>query len=222
MIGPKGAAMLESMGARQQGLLQLLLKNKRGMTADQLSEQLEITRGAVRQHLTALENDRLVTKGLTRPSGGRPEQLYVLTDKGKECFPRHYSWFAQLLVEALQQDLGSEGLAERLSAMGAKVGTQLRNQYPGLKSREEKVGKLAEIMEQMGYDVERTTTPGIAPAIEANNCVFHNLAMSNPEICKFDLALLSTFTDSAIDHQECMARGGNVCCFKFGAKATKK
>lgn len=214
--------MLESMGARQRELLQLLLKNKHGMTADQLSEQLVITRGAVRQHLAALENDRLVTKWLTRPSGGRPEQLYVLTDKGKECFPRHYSWFAQLLLESIQQDLGTEALAERLSAMGEKVGTQLRNQYPELKSREQKVEKLSEIMKQMGYDAESTSASGIAPAIEANNCVFHNLAMTNPEICKFDLALLSTFTDSAIDHQECMARGGNVCSFKFGAKATKK
>ncbi|MEN3294593.1 MAG: hypothetical protein V7642_3846 [Burkholderiales bacterium] len=209
--------MLESMGARQRELLQLLLKNKSGMTADQLSEQLEITRGAVRQHLATLENDRLVTKGLTRPSGGRPEQLYVLTDKGKECFPRHYSWFAQLLVESIQQDLGTEGLSERLSAMGVKVGTQLRNQHPELKSREERVEKLSEIMEQMGYDTGSTTDP----AIEANNCVFHNLAMTNPEICTFDLALLSTFTESTVDHQECMARGGHVCRFKFGAKAAK-
>jgi predicted ArsR family transcriptional regulator len=210
--------MLESMGVRQRELLQLLLKNKSGMTADQLSEQLEITRGAVRQHLATLENDRLVIRGLTRPSGGRPEQLYVLTDKGKECFPRHYSWFAQLLVESIQQELGSEGLAERLSAMGAKVGTQLRNQHPELESREGRVKKLSEIMEQMGYDAESTS----APVIEANNCVFHNLAMSNPEICKFDLALLATFTGSPVDHQECMARGGHVCRFKFGAKAAKK
>ncbi|MEN3292187.1 MAG: hypothetical protein V7642_1440 [Burkholderiales bacterium] len=210
--------MLESMGIRQRELLQLLLKNKSGMTADQLSEQLEITRGAVRQHLATLENDRLVAKGLTRPSGGRPEQLYVLTDKGKECFPRHYSWFAQLLIESIQQELGTEGLAERLSAMGVKVGTQLLNQHPGLESRDERVARLSGIMEQMGYDAENTS----APVIEANNCVFHHLAMTNPEICKFDLALLSTFTNSAVDHQECMARGGHVCRFKFGAKAVKK
>ena len=58
-----------------------------------------------------------------------------------------------------------------------------------------------------------------APTIEADNCIFHNLAMKNPEICQFDLALLSTFTDSTVDHVECMAKGGNVCRFKFNAKA---
>jgi len=52
--------------------------------------------------------------------------------------------------------------------------------------------------------------------LEADNCVFHTLALANPNICQFDLALLAAFTDSAVDHQECMAKGGNICRFKFG------
>ena len=34
-------------------------------------------------------------------------------------------------------------------------------------------------------------------------------------ICKFDLALLSEFTGLSVEHQECMAKGGHVCRFKF-------
>lgn len=211
--------MLEILGSRQKELLKLLLKNKNGLTADELSEQLAITRNAVRQHLAALENDRLLEKGVTRPSGGRPQQLYVLTDKGRECFPRHYSWFAQLLVESLLQETGTEGLSERLSAMGARVGTQLRAQYPELTTREEKVRKLSEIMEEIGYSAQ-TLNPESdqAPVIGADNCVFHHLAMKNPDICQFDLALASSFTDSTVDHQECMAKNGNICRFKFVPK----
>ena len=206
--------MLEIMGVRQKELLQLLLKNKAGLTADELSAQLEITRNAVRQHLAALENDGLVKKGITRASGGRPEQLYVLTDKGNECFPRHYAWFAQLLIESVQQDAGADGLNERLSSMGALVGKQLRTQHPELVNRGEKIQKLAEIMEQLGYNA-RSTGSDKATVLEADNCVFHTLALANPNICQFDLALLAAFTDSAVDHQECMAKGGNICRFKF-------
>lgn len=54
--------------------------------------------------------------------------------------------------------------------------------------------------------------------IEADNCVFHELAAKHPEICDLDLALMGTFTDSDVDHQECMARGGNVCRFRFSGK----
>jgi predicted ArsR family transcriptional regulator len=211
--------MLEIFSTRQRELLRLLLKKKSGMTVDELSARLGIAHNAVRQHIATLEKDGFVTKARTRPSGGRPEQLYALTGKGNECFPRHYSWFAQLLVESIQHDTGSDGFGDRLNAMGAKVGAQLRNQHPELKSREAAVEKLSEIMEQMGYDARGTPTSDAGVVIEADNCIYHHLAMANPNICKFDLALLSAFTDSAVDHQECMANGGNVCRFRFHAKA---
>lgn len=211
-----GACMLEILGIRQKELLKLLLKNKSGMTADELSAQLAITRNAVRQHLAALENDGLLKKGMTRASGGRPEQLYVLTDKGNEGFPRHYAWLAQLLLESIQQESGADGLNERLSTMGTRIGKQLCAQHPELVTREAKVQKLSEIMEQLGYDAKASGAQRIN-MIEADNCVFHTLALTNPNICQFDLALLSAFTDSAVDHQECMAKGGNTCRFKFNA-----
>jgi predicted ArsR family transcriptional regulator len=209
--------MLEIMGVRQKEVLQLLLKNKSGMTADELSAQLSISRNAVRQHLAVMENDGLLKKGITRASGGRPEQLYVLTDKGNECFPRHYAWFAQLLIESVQKESGVEGLNERLSSMGTLVGKQLRSQHPELSNRGGKIEKLAELMEQLGYNA-RSKVNDTSELLEADNCVFHTLALNNPDICQFDLALLSEFTDSSVDHQQCMAKGDNICRFKFGAR----
>ncbi|CAG9934063.1 helix-turn-helix transcriptional regulator [Candidatus Nitrotoga arctica] len=210
--------MLELLGNRQQELLKLLLKNKGGLTLEELSEYLKITRNAVRQHIAALENNGIVTEGVTRPSRGRPEQLYVLTDEGKEFFPRNYSWFAQLMVESIAQESGIAGLRERLGTMGEGVAQQLLSQNSGLKTREQKVEKLSEVMEQLGYNTRSFAVNSDALTIEADNCIFHNLAMKNPEICQFDLALLSTFTDSTVNHEECMAKGGNVCRFKFKAK----
>ena len=207
--------MLEILGDRQKQLLKLLLKNKPGLTVDELSEGLKITRNAVRQHLAALDSDGLIALGATRPSGGRPHQLYALTEKGKEIFPRQYTWFAQMMVESVERETGAEGLSKRLEEIGSTLGKQLRSQYPGLATREQKVDKLAEVMEGLGYNAKNVTAPRRAPVIEADNCVFHNLARKNPEICRLDLALLETFTDSQVDHQECMARGGNVCRFKF-------
>ncbi|MGE5652299.1 MAG: helix-turn-helix transcriptional regulator [Bacillota bacterium] len=210
--------MLEILGARQKELLRLLLKNKSGMTADELSEGLHITRNAARQHLAALETDRLVEKGATRPSGGRPEQLYRLTDKGRELFPRHYSWFAELLIESIKATAGEEGLRDRLREMGEQVANQLRNQNPELATPEEKVQKLSEIMEQLGYNASHDIHAGTDPTIEADNCIFHHLATHNPDVCQFDLALMSAFTERAVDHQECMAKNGNVCRFRLYEK----
>jgi len=210
--------MLKILGLRQQELLNLLLKHKTGLTVDELSKQLEIAKNAVRQHLSSLENDGFVTHGISRPSGGRPEQLYVLSDAGKELFPRHYSWFAQLIVESIQQESGEDGLKERMNAMGAAVAKQLKRQHPELETLQHKIEKLSEIMEDLGYDTKSTSTLANIQVIEADNCIFHNLAIKNPAVCQFDLALMASFTDSQVDHQECMANKGNVCRFKFKDK----
>lgn len=210
--------MLEILSDRQKQLLQLLLKHKSGMTVDDISQKLAITRNAVRQHLAGLESDALVALGSTRPSGGRPQQLYVLTDKGKELFPRRYSWFAQLLIESMKLERGAEDLNKRLSMIGVGVAAQLRAQKPALKTRAEKVEQLSTVMEDLGYNARNASVPGKPPVIEADNCVFHALAMKNPDICRFDLAMMGAFTDSKVEHMECMARGGNVCRFKFVPK----
>lgn len=207
--------MLGILGTRQQELLKLLLRSKGGLTVVELSARLGITANAVRQHLAALENEGLVAHGESRPSGGRPEQLYVLTPAGQELFPRHYAWFAQLVVESIKQEAGAEAARERLASMGAAVAGQLLRQHAGPEGRQQRVEKLAGIMEELGYEAASLDAAGSEPRIEASNCVFHKLAMDDPDICAFDLALLSTFTDSTVDHEECMAKGGNVCRFRF-------
>ncbi len=210
--------MLDMLGNRQKELLQLLLRNKDGLTADELSQQLQITRNAVRQHLAALENDRLVAQGQTRPSGGRPQQLYVLTDAGRECFPRHYSWFAQLLIESIKQEAGADALGERLGRLGEQVAQQVRSQHPGLPTLPERIQRLAEVMADLGYDATVAESKDAEGVIEADNCIFHTLAMQNPEVCRFDLALMSTFAEGPIEHERCMAKGEHVCRFRIGGK----
>lgn len=205
--------MLELLGRRQKDLLQLLLRHKDGLTVDELGGKLAVTRNAVRQHLAALTGEGLVATGASKATGGRPTQLYVLSDKGRALFPRQYSWLAQLMLDSIKAE-GGAGLRKRLAAMGTKVGTQLRAQHPALRTRQDKVLKLAELMEQLGYSTAGTTVldPNV---ISADNCVFHDLARKDPEVCHFDLALMSSFTDSRVEHQECMVRGGHVCRFRF-------
>lgn len=210
--------MMETLGGRQQDLLRLLLENKAGLTVDELSRALEITRNAVRQHLAGMERDGLVAQSATRPTGGRPEQLYVLGDKGRELFPRHYSWFSQLLMESIRDEAGSAGLSERLADMGRRIGGQLRSQSPAAEEPARRVAALAQLMSNLGYHARAVEGADAAPTIEASNCVFHHLAAQFPEVCQFDLALLAAFVGTSVDHQECMVRGGQMC--RFGFKPT--
>lgn len=207
--------MAELFGERRKQLLRYLLRNKTGAAVDELAATLGVTRTAVRQHLASLMRDGLVASGASRASGGRPQQLFVLTEHGKEAFPRHYSWFAQLLVEEIAREHGAAGLRARLGRIAAAVVEQLLQRGPkrAANSRE-RIASLAGVMDELGYDARMRSDTG-GPTIEADNCVFHELAMKHPEICRFDIALLSGYTGNKVELRECMARGGHVCRFHF-------
>lgn len=207
--------MNELLGERRRQILRHLLRHKTGASIDELAGATQVTRTAVRQHLASLMRDGLVAAGDVRPSGGRPQRLFVLTPEGKESFPRRYSWFAQLLIEAIAREHGSAGLRARLARLASAVVAQLQQRSPDLASRRQKVEKLTEVMDELGYDARTGRNIAGQPTIEADNCIFHELAMKNPAVCQFDLALLSGFSGSKVELTECMARGGHVCRFHF-------
>jgi predicted ArsR family transcriptional regulator len=211
-----GQAKINGLGFRQQQLLTMLLRDKAGLTVEDLSQGLCITANAVRQHLMALERDGLVAKGETQSSGGRPEQLYELTSAGNELFPRHYSWFAELLLDSLRNEKGTDALRERLESMGRAVARQVESKVAGAEDTAERIKALAGIMRELGYESGPVDSPKEKlPAIEATNCVFHSLAQRYPEVCHFDLAMMSKVVGRDVIHDECMVRGGHVCRFKF-------
>lgn len=207
--------MAEVFGERRGRLMRHLLRHKSGATIDELARAIGVTRTAVRQHLAALLRDALVAPGESRPTGGRPERLFVLTAAGREAFPRRYSWFAQLLIEAMTKEHGMTGLRVRLGRIASAVVAQMTARERPAGGRRRKVEALSTVMDDLGYDAHLGRDIAGAPSIEADNCVFHELAMKNPSVCHFDLALLSGFTGSKVTLHECMARGGHVCRFVF-------
>lgn len=214
--------MLETLGSRQQQLLHCLLQHKAGLTVEELVEALAITRTAVNQHLAALERDGFLVKADMQRTAGRPSRAYVLTPKGINLFPKQYSWFSALLLEGLKTELGSAGLSRYLRAMGRNLAVQLRTQFRSA-DKGKRVDELAQLMNQYGYEAS-TTSPAKQklPVIEAKNCVYHDLAKQYPEVCEFDLGLLSETMQAEVDHQECIVRGGGVCRFKFNKRSKKR
>ena len=199
----------------QQELLRSLLHNKDGLTVEDLGRALGISRNAVRQHLAALERDGMVARGRTQPTGGRPEQVYQITPNGQERFPRQYSWFAEMLMKALEAQVGRDGAAEQLDDMGRNTGEGLRSRFCAPDDPEARLSEIAGHMAELGYEARANPK---AFEIEAQNCVFHQLAVKYPEVCRFDLGLLEAASGQAVEHRACMARGDAKCCFKFSPR----
>ena len=203
-------------GNSQQAVLDHLLENKSGATLEELVGAVGLSRTAVNQHLMALEREGQVRKGSTRKTGGRPQNVYVLTEEGNNRFPKQYSWFSKMLIETLRQQVGPEQVSQYMYDLGVKLSANLIPRVVG-KNRAERIDEIVKIMNETGFSAKTVDSAGSGklPRVECKNCVYHDLSKDYPEVCRFDIGFLSGLMGAEVEHQSCMQRGGEVCRFRF-------
>lgn len=207
--------MIEKIRPRQQQILKLLLENKAGLSIDEVAIALSISRNAVQQHFAVLERDGYIQAGVLNKTAGRPVRSFVLTKAGINSFPKQYAWFSELILADMKNEMGSEVFQRYLHKLGSNLSQSLLPQFEG-KQTGERIEALLKVMDGLGFDARNMTDSGNnEQTIEARNCIYHDLAQKHEEICEFDRTLISSLLDKDIDHVECMAKGGAVCCFKI-------
>lgn len=203
-------------GNSQQEVLNQLMERKSGATLDELVTAVGLSRTAVNQHLMALEREGYVRKAAPRKSGGRPQNVYVLTEEGTNRFPKQYSWFSKLLIQTLRQQLGEERVSQYMYDLGVKLSADLIPRLIG-KNRGERIAEIVKIMNETGF-IARTVSPEGSdklPRVECKNCVYHDLSKDYPEVCRFDIGFLSGLMGAEVEQQACVQRGGDSCRFRF-------
>ena len=207
--------MIEKIRPRQQQILKLLLENKAGLSIDEVATALSISRNAVQQHFAVLERDGYIQAGVLNKTAGRPVRSFVLTKAGINSFPKQYAWFSELILADMKNEMGSEVFQRYLHKLGSNLSQSLLPQFEG-KQTGERIEALLKVMDGLGFDARNMTDSGNnEQTIEARNCIYHDLAQKHEEICEFDRTLISSLLDKDIEHVECMAKGGAVCCFKI-------
>jgi predicted ArsR family transcriptional regulator len=205
---------LARLGATQQRLLRQLLMAPEGCSVEGLCERLRISHNAVRQHLSALLARDYVERGQTRPTGGRPQARFRLTEGGRALFPRNYGLLGTALLSQLRERYGTAELEDMLQELGRTLGSH-EVALPREAGNEEVAQRLAGQLDALGYEAV-VARHGQEQHVEAFNCVFHALARSVPQVCKFDLAYMEAASGRRIHHMECIIRGGHVCRFRVG------
>lgn len=205
---------IKGFSEKQQHILRFLMREKEGVTIEQFSKLLDISRTAIHQHMTVLERDGYVKKFASKQTGGRPGTLFVLTEKGVHLFPKHYSLVAEMLIHLIKDKLGEDELINFLQTAGISL-SEAKKESIKNKPIDEKIQLVVDFMQEMGYDAHTTKDEeGLPPMIDAYNCIFHELAYKNEEVCQLDMALLSSLLDRKIERTCCMAKGGVRCRFK--------
>jgi len=207
--------MPSTVSPRQRQILDLLLKNRAGLSIDEMATALNISRNAVQQHLPSLEKEDYIQTGDLKKTAGRPVRTFILTELGLNFFPKKYAWLSELILSDLKNEMGSDAFKAYLQKLGNSLAHDLLPNFEG-KSTEERIVELSTIMETLGFQVSASNRNTEEYSyIEACNCIYHDIAQQHNEVCELDKSLVSTLLDRKIELVDCMAKGEHICCFKI-------
>ena len=86
------------------------------MDSASLAGRLDVTAMAVRQHLYALQQEKLVTAEERPVPLGRPAKFWRLTKEAERLFPDAYAELNAALITSVQDAFGPQGMARLLDA----------------------------------------------------------------------------------------------------------
>ncbi len=217
MTEPDGAveAPLGTMPTTRRAILTALKRNG-SMRATELAEHLGITVAAVRQQLSRLSEDGLVTHRRDVEGRGRPAHTYVLAPSAEVLFPKRYG---DLTTELLGY-LGGPDSSEVTELFEQRRQRRLAGAQPRLAAItfDEQVAELTRILDEDGYlaDVEKLEDGGWR--ITEHNCAILSVATGFRQACSSEIAFIRDALPGArVERVAHLMDGAHVCAYEVHA-----
>lgn len=202
------------MQATRKEILDILRKEGHG-TVDSLARQLSLTSTCVRQHLTVLEREQLITGQQERRKLGRPQFVYTLTESADDLFPKSYHLLTTWLLDEIKAVDGGNKTKQLLDRMARRWAETLAPQVSG-HTVEEKVKGLVALLRAEGHLVEwEKAENGVF--IYEYDCRFQRVAQSHPEICSLESTMLTQILGTPVNCTECLMDGQGRCAYGIPA-----
>jgi predicted ArsR family transcriptional regulator len=187
------------------------LRRKGPASAEAIAAELGVTANAVRQHLTNLERDGLVTSAAVHNKRGRPSLEFSLTDRADGVFPKRYGQLATMVLTELQSMSGPDVLDELFRRVALRYSETMRKGMDGL-DFDEKLERLLGWINRAGTLAEaEETEDGIRVSI--HNCPFRNTALKYPQVCTITPHLMVELLDVEVSQTGSIHRQDPYCSF---------
>jgi predicted ArsR family transcriptional regulator len=203
------------MQATRQDILEYIRRHGEATVRD-LGQLLGLTATGIRQHLTILEREGLVTVHETRGRVGRPALVYSLTPAGSALFPSRYDDLSNLLLDEIRAIAGSKGLQSVLMRVAARSAEpyepRLQTKAKDLAGR---VEEATEIINERGCVAECADHGGDEYQIDQYTCPFPNVAGSHSAVCALEVEFVRRLTggDARLVHS--LLRGDKCCSYRI-------
>ncbi|UTW57540.1 transcriptional regulator [Kordiimonas sp. SCSIO 12603] len=205
------------MSTRETILKELKIKGK--ARADELSEPLNLTAMAVRQHLYQLQEEGAVECISVASGRGRPAKYWRLTEKSNVYFQDAHRDLSLDLISGIRDVLGGDALLQLLDHRSTKQEKTYKEAMAEADDLSEKLVALAKARSSEGYMADVTTEDGDLLFIE-NHCPICEAAKSCSGICSQELQLFQKlFEDEAfVERSEHIVAGARRCAYKVSKK----
>jgi predicted ArsR family transcriptional regulator len=172
---------------------------------------------AVRQHLYALQDEKLVASEERPVPVGRPVKFWRLTPEANRLFPDAYAELSVALIDAVGATFGSDGMERLLGARLARQQAEYNTRIDPAAPLGEKLRQLARIRTEEGYMAEvKAQGPQDFLFIE-NHCPICAAATACKGLCATELDLFQALLGPSVSihRAEHIISGERRCAYRI-------
>jgi len=194
------------------GQILKLLQQQGALSIKDIETALGVTTTAVRQQLTTLMIEGLVTAATVREKRGRPHAMYSLSAKGQAFFARGYEDLALVLLEevlALREPESAQRLLQRISV---RLGAQYAEQIHGVMLAD-RLRELVALLEKRGILSKVEEADGSFVFTEYG-CPYYGLAREHREVSDMEIEAMGQALGSQVVLCQSQLDGHHGCQFQ--------
>lgn len=198
----------------------LLLKEFPGLTLDELAEKMSISKMAVLNHISALEQQGAVSRKIVKKKVGRPSFIFyalpVSNNKLGNSSDSMLNDFMDFIKTTGNEKLLEEFLKDRYS--------KVRSEYTGAmrgKNLDDKVNELAILRRNADYYPEVKRAQGNFELIEYN-CPILSISKNFGVACSMETKMFSQVLDANVKSTHRQVNGYSACRFLISRKSKEE
>jgi predicted ArsR family transcriptional regulator len=210
------AAPAEAPGGKTRRAIVKLLKSEGALDSARLARRLKLTPMAVRQHLYALQREKLVTAEERPVPLGRPAKYWRLTREADRLFPDAYAELSVALIGAVKDALGPSGVERVLQSRCAAQRADYAARIPASAPLATRLRELAKVRTAEGYMAE-VRPDGNGFLFIENHCPICAAATVCQGFCATELDLFRSVLgdDVTVDRAEHIVSGDRRCVYRI-------
>jgi predicted ArsR family transcriptional regulator len=193
-----------------------LLKTEGALDSARLAQKLGVTPMAVRQHLYALQHEKMVNAEERPVPLGRPAKFWKLTREADRLFPDAYAELSVALLDAVGETFGPSGVDRLLQTRLARQ----KRDYAARIDRGAPLGKklqqLAKVRTDEGYMAEVHPAGARAFVFLENHCPICAAATACQGLCATEIELFQSALGPGVDisRTEHIVNGERRCAYR--------